>query len=160
MTKVNILAPDVIAKIAAGEAVDRPASVVKELLENAIDAGASSIEIHLKDAGKELVHIKDNGSGIARADLEKIFQRHATSKISAIEDLEKLHSMGFRGEALYSIAAVSDVTLSSRTSQDDGWQIHIRGGARQSLEPKSLAQIGTDIKIAELFFNTRTSKIP
>ena len=154
MTKVNILPPDVIAKIAAGEVVDRPASVVKELLENAIDAGATSIEIHLKDAGRELIHIKDNGSGIARMDLEKIFQRHATSKISAIEDLEKLHSMGFRGEALYSIAAVSDVTLSSRMAQEDGWQIHLRGGARQNLEPIALAQIGTDIKIAELFFNT------
>src|SRR4029077_4451678 len=133
MTKVNILSPDVIAKIAAGEAVDRPASVVKELLENAIDAGASSIEINLKDAGRELIHIKDNGSGIARGDLEKTVQRHATSKISAIEDLEKLHSMGFRGEALYSIAAVSDVTLGSRTLQEEGWQIHLRGGTRQDL---------------------------
>ena len=154
MTKVNILAPDVIAKIAAGEAVDRPASVVKELLENAIDAGATSIEIHLKDAGKELIHIKDNGSGISKADLEKIFQRHATSKISSIEDLEKLHSMGFRGEALYSIAAVSDVVLSSRTTQEEAWQIHIRGGVRQKLEPTALAHTGTDIKIVELFFNT------
>ena len=154
MTKVNILSADVIAKIAAGEAVDRPASVVKELLENALDAGATSIEVHLKDAGKELIHIKDNGSGIAREDLEKIFQRHATSKITAIEDLEKLHSMGFRGEALYSIAAVSDVVLTSRTSQDDGWQIHIRGSVRQDLQPAALAHAGTDIKIAELFFNT------
>lgn len=154
MSKVNLLAPDVIAKIAAGEAVDRPASVVKELLENAIDAQATSIEIHLKDAGRELMHIKDNGSGIARGDLEKIFQRHATSKISTIEDLEKLRSMGFRGEALFSIAAVSDVTLSSRTAQDEGWQIHLRGGARQNLEPAALANIGTDIKVAELFFNT------
>src|SRR5665213_2374517 len=125
MSNVNLLSPDVIAKIAAGEAVDRPASVVKELLENAIDAKATSIEIHLKDAGRELIHIKDNGSGIKHADLEKIFQRHATSKISNIEDLEKLHSMGFRGEALYSIAAVSDVTLATRSSQEDGWQIHI-----------------------------------
>jgi DNA mismatch repair protein MutL len=154
MNKVSILPPDVIAKIAAGEAVDRPASVVKELLENAIDAGATGIEINLKDAGRELIHIKDNGSGITHADLKNIFQRHATSKISAIEDLEKLHSMGFRGEALYSIAAVSDVTLSSRTSQEDGWQIHIRGGVRQNLEPAALAQTGTDIKVAELFFNT------
>src|SRR5271170_5551019 len=104
MSKVNILPPDVIAKIAAGEAVDRPASVVKELLENAIDAGATSIEIHLKDAGRELIHIRDNGSGIARADLEKIFQRHATSKITTIENLDHLQSLGFRGEALYSIA--------------------------------------------------------
>jgi len=154
MTQVQILAPDVIAKIAAGEAVDRPASVVKELLENAIDAGATSIEIHLKDAGKELIHIRDNGSGIAREDLEKIFQRHATSKISTIENLEHLQSMGFRGEALYSIAAVSDVILSSRTSTDEGWQIHLRGGVRQKFEPTALSQKGTDIRVAELFFNT------
>jgi DNA mismatch repair protein MutL len=154
MNKVNILPPDVIAKIAAGEAVDRPASVVKELLENAIDATATSIEIHLKDAGRELIHIKDNGSGITPSDLEKIFHRHATSKIAAIEDLEKLHSMGFRGEALYSIAAVSDVTLRSRTSNQEGWQIHVRGGIRQNLEPMNLSQTGTDIKVAELFFNT------
>ncbi len=162
MAKVNILSPDVIAKIAAGEAVDRPASVVKELLENAIDAKATSIEIHLKDAGKELIHIKDNGSGISRQDLEKIFQRHATSKISAIEDLEKLHSMGFRGEALYSIAAVSDVILRSQTSvipakagiQNEAWEIHIRGGKRLGLTPAAASGNGTDIKIAELFFNT------
>lgn len=154
MNKVNLLPPDVVAKIAAGEVVERPASVVKELLENAIDAGATSIEIHLKDAGKEFIQIKDNGSGIAREDLEKIFHRHATSKISAIEDFEKLHSMGFRGEALYSIAAVSDVILSSRTATDEGWQIHIKGGVRQNLEPTALSGAGTDIKIAELFFNT------
>jgi len=154
MNKVNILPPDVIAKIAAGEAVDRPASVVKELLENALDAGATSIEIHLKDAGRELIHIKDNGSGIEHGDLKNIFQRHATSKIAAIEDLEKLHSMGFRGEALYSIAAVSDVTLTTRVSKEEGWNIHIRGGVRQKLEPAALSHAGTDIKIAELFFNT------
>lgn len=152
--KVNVLTPDVIAKIAAGEAVERPASVVKELLENAIDAGATRIEVNLKDAGRELIHLKDNGSGIARGDLETIFQRHATSKISSIEDLERLSSMGFRGEALYSIAAVSDITLSSRTAQGDGWQIHLRGGKRENFEPVSLAQVGTDIKVAELFFNT------
>ncbi|MBF0511853.1 MAG: DNA mismatch repair endonuclease MutL [Candidatus Omnitrophica bacterium] len=154
MSFVHILPSDVIAKIAAGEAVDRPASVVKELLENAIDAHASFIEIHLKDAGKELVHIKDNGSGISPEDLKKIFQRHATSKITAIEDLETLHSMGFRGEALYSIAAVSDVTLCSKTAQDEGWQIHLQGGVRQNLQPFGRAGSGTDIKVSELFFNT------
>ncbi len=154
MGKVTLLSPDVIAKIAAGEAVDRPAAVVKELLENSIDAGATSIEIHLKDAGKELIHLKDNGSGIAREDLEKIFQRHATSKIANIEDLENLTSMGFRGEALFSIGAVSDVVLTTRTTSSEGWQIHIHGGLRQNLEPAALAHTGTDIKIAELFFNT------
>ncbi|MDE2010504.1 MAG: DNA mismatch repair endonuclease MutL [Candidatus Omnitrophica bacterium] len=154
MNSVRVLAPDVIAKIAAGEAVDRPAAVVKELLENALDAGATSVEIHLKEAGRELIRIKDNGSGISRENLEKIFQRHATSKIAGIEDLEKLRSMGFRGEALYSIAAVSDVTLATRTAQEDGWQIHWRGGARQNLQPAALGQAGTDIQVAELFFNT------
>src|SRR6202012_3719002 len=99
---IEVLPDSLINKIAAGEAVERPASVVKELLENSIDAGATAIEIHLKDAGKELIHIKDNGSGITHLDLQNIFQRHATSKISSIEDLESLHSMGFRGEALYS----------------------------------------------------------
>jgi len=160
MNKVNILTPDVIAKIAAGEAVDRPASVVKELLENAIDAGATRIEINLKDAGRELVHIKDNGSGISPSDLERIFQRHATSKISSIEDLEKLLSMGFRGEALYSIAAVSDVTLKTQSvmpspkDNNTAWVLHVRGGIRQSLEPAAISHTGTDIKVAELFFNT------
>jgi DNA mismatch repair protein MutL len=154
MSNVHVLTDEVVAKIAAGEAVDRPAAVVKELLENAIDAGAGAIEIHLKDAGKELIHVKDDGSGISREDLEKIFQRHATSKISNLEDLETLHSMGFRGEALYSIAAVSDVTLTTRTGRQEGWQIHLRGGKRQDLRPAGLNTAGTDIKVAELFFNT------
>ncbi len=153
MPKVNILPPDVIAKIAAGEVVDRPASVIKELLENSIDAGAMAIEIHLKDAGKELIHIKDNGCGITRADIEKLFNRHATSKITAIDDLESLHSMGFRGEALYSIGAVSDVTLRSQTDKE-AWEIHMRGGQRLDLAPASPSGQGTDIKVSELFFNT------
>jgi DNA mismatch repair protein MutL len=157
MTKVQVLAPDVIAKIAAGEVVDRPASAIKELLENSLDAGATSVEIHLKDAGKELIHIKDNGSGISKENLEKLFNRHATSKIQSMDDLEKLSSMGFRGEALYSIAAVSDVTLRSQTksgSVPDSWSIHVRGGERLSLEPAAPSGQGTDIKISELFFNT------
>lgn len=151
---VNILTPDVVSKIAAGEVVERPASVVKELLENAIDAGADSIEINLKDAGKELIHLKDNGCGIAHDDMEKIFQRHATSKISTMEDMERLSSMGFRGEALYSIAAISDVRLSSRVDGQEAWQIHLKGGLRHTLEPVAFGQAGSDIKITELFFNT------
>ncbi len=155
MPSVQILSPDVIAKIAAGEVVDRPASVVKELIENALDARATSIEVHLKDAGKELIHIKDNGTGITKADLNNLFNRHATSKIKNIEDLETLLSMGFRGEALYSIAAVADVTLSSQAiDTTDAWEIHMRGGQRLKLDPCATRGHGTDIKIAELFFNT------
>lgn len=168
MKKVNVLPPDVIAKIAAGEVVDRPASVIKELFENSLDAGATSIEIHLKDAGKELIHFKDNGHGISKEDLETIFQRHATSKLRSIDDLETLASMGFRGEALYSIAAVSDITIKTRdgalfSSSSEkqgsvpsfsGWEIHVRGGVRQALQPAPVSGHGTEIKIAELFFNT------
>ncbi len=146
---VKILSSDVIAKIAAGEVVDRPSSVVKELLENAIDAGASSVEILLADAGKESILIKDNGSGIARSDLETIFQRHATSKIRSMEDLDNLSSMGFRGEALYSIGAVSAVTLKT-----NGWQLNVRGGERLGLQPSAVPERGTHIEIAQLFFNT------
>jgi len=151
---VNILSPEVVAKIAAGEVVERPASVVKELLENSMDAGADTIEVHLKDAGKELIHIKDNGCGISKEDLEKIFQRHATSKIQNMEDLERLSSMGFRGEALYSVAAVSDILLRSKTKGNDAWEIHLQGSKRLDLKPTSLSSCGTEIKITQLFFNT------
>ncbi len=154
MPKVNILSPDVIAKIAAGEVVERPASVVKELVENSIDASADSIEVHLKDAGKELIHIKDNGHGISKENLEKLFERHATSKIQNIEDLEKLVSMGFRGEALYSTAAVSDIILRTQTKNTDAWEIHLQGGKRLELKPAAFSGSGTEIKITQLFFNT------
>lgn len=159
MPKVQVLPSDVIAKIAAGEVIERPASVIKECVENSIDAGATSIEVHLKDAGKQLIHIKDNGSGITHEDLSNLFQRHATSKISAIEDLERLHSLGFRGEALFSIGSISDVTLTSQSSNDPlGWELHIRGGERIHLQPAATSGHGTDIKISELFFNMPARK--
>ncbi|MBF0489940.1 MAG: DNA mismatch repair endonuclease MutL [Candidatus Omnitrophica bacterium] len=171
---VLVLAPDVIAKIAAGEVVERPASVIKELVENSLDAGSTNIEVHIKDAGKELIHIKDDGCGIAKDDLEQIFQRHATSKISNMEDLEKLASMGFRGEALYSVAAVSDIILRSKTpvipakagiqksgspiktfgNDNSAWEIHLQGGKRLDLKPTALSAQGTEIKITQLFYNT------
>src|SRR3990167_2071822 len=137
MPKVHILPADVISKIAAGEVIERPASVIKELVENALDAGADSIEVSLQEAGKTLIKIKDNGHGIERDDLERIFLRHATSKIEKADDLYDIQSLVFRGEALYSVGAFSDVTLRSRGAQcapptdapskteaGTGWQIH------------------------------------
>ncbi len=154
MTKVHILPPEIISKIAAGEVIDRPASVIKELIENSLDAGSDSIELHLTQAGKTSICIKDTGSGIAEKDIETIFHRHATSKIKKIDDLFNIHSLGFRGEALYSVAAIADVTLRSRTQeQDSGWEIHMRGGKKLDLRPTALPT-GTEIEVKELFFNT------
>jgi DNA mismatch repair protein MutL len=159
MPNVHVLPSDVIAKIAAGEVIERPASVVKECVENALDAGATSIEVHLKEAGKQLIHIKDNGHGIGHDDLKNLFQRHATSKITAIDDLETLNSLGFRGEALFSIGSIADVTLTSQAKDDPmGWELHVRGGERMELQPAATSGHGTEIKIAEIFFNTPARK--
>jgi len=154
MAKVKLLSPELISKIAAGEVIERPASAVKELIENALDAGTGSLEISLSQAGKSLIAIKDQGEGISRKDLELIFQRHTTSKISSLSDLYAINSLGFRGEALYSIAAVSDITLRSKTAQaETGWEIHLRGGKTLDLKPLNMPE-GTEIEIKELFFNT------
>ncbi|MCB9771489.1 MAG: DNA mismatch repair endonuclease MutL [Candidatus Omnitrophica bacterium] len=154
MSRVHILSSDVISKIAAGEVIERPASVIKELVENSLDAGSNLIELHLKDAGKSLIHLKDSGYGIDHDDLETVFERHSTSKIKTADDLFDIHSLGFRGEALYSIAAVSDITLRSKTKkQDSGWEIHMRGGKKVNLKPAATHN-GTEIEIKELFFNT------
>lgn len=169
MGKVHILKDDVISKIAAGEVIERPASVIKELVENALDAGADAIDVRIEDAGKTLIKIKDNGHGIERGDLEKIFLRHATSKIEKADDLFAVESLGFRGEALYSIGAIADVTLRSKeapagstfgetnrggTPPLAGWQIHIRGGKRIDVRPCAMPGHGTEIEVKELFFNT------
>lgn len=154
MKNVRVLPPEIISKIAAGEVIDRPVSVIKELIENSIDAGADSIEIHVTQAGKSSIRIKDNGGGIAEEDMETVFERHATSKISKVDDLFDVHSLGFRGEALYSVAAVSDITLQSRVKDSaSGWEIHLRGGKKLGLKPSSFPE-GTEIEIKELFFNT------
>ncbi|MGE0267846.1 MAG: DNA mismatch repair endonuclease MutL [Candidatus Omnitrophota bacterium] len=159
MNKVRVLPEEIIAKIAAGEVIDRPASVIKELMENSIDSGADRIELQVKDAGKSAIFIKDNGCGISHEDLETIFHRHATSKIKTLDDLFNIHSLGFRGEALYSIAAVSDIILQSKTAdQPEGWQIHTRGGQKQALKPCAFNDHGTHIEIKELFFNTPARK--
>lgn len=159
MTKVRVLPEDIVAKIAAGEVIDRPASVVKELMENSIDAGATHIHLELKEAGKTLISLKDNGHGIEKDDLETIFERHATSKISSLDDLFDIHSLGFRGEALYSVAAIADINLRSKTKDSaEGWEIHMRGGHKQDLKPCAFNDTGTQIEIRELFFNTPARK--
>ncbi|MBF0522594.1 MAG: DNA mismatch repair endonuclease MutL [Candidatus Omnitrophica bacterium] len=159
MPRINILPPNLVSKIAAGEVIERPASVIKECVENSLDAGATSVEIHLKNAGTTLIHIKDNGGGIDRDDLERIFLRHATSKIKNEDDLYQIHSLGFRGEALYSIAAIADVTLKSKTEhQPEGWEIHIRGTERLGLKPAATPGHGTEMEIKELFYNTPARK--
>lgn len=154
MGKVKILPYEVVSKIAAGEVIERPASVIKELVENALDAHTDTIEIQVKQGGKTFIKIKDSGSGIEPDDIEKIFFRHATSKINTIDDLYKINSLGFRGEALYSIASVSDIILRSKApGGETGWEIHLRGGEKLSLRPCSISQ-GTEVEVRQLFFNT------
>ena len=152
--RIHPLAPQLINQIAAGEVVERPASVLKELLENSLDAGASRIEIDIEDGGKRLIRVRDNGHGIHREDLGLALSRHATSKIASLEDLEKVASLGFRGEALPSIASVSRLLVQSRTAADSsGWQVS-GDGREQTAQPEPVAhQQGTTIEVRDLFFN-------
>jgi DNA mismatch repair protein MutL len=154
MPDIIKLLPDAIAnQIAAGEVVQRPASVVKELLENSIDSGAKSVQLIIKDAGKTLVQVVDDGKGMSPADARMSFERHATSKITKAEDLFALHSYGFRGEALASIAAVAQVELKTRADSDEvGTCICIEGSEIISVESCSLKK-GTSIQVKNLFFN-------
>ena len=117
MSKIHILSEDLINKIAAGEVIERPASVVKELVENSIDAGATKISIDIANVGKDLIRISDNGSGMSPDDAKLSIIRHATSKIKSADDLFNIHSLGFRGEALASISAVSQFTLETKTKK-------------------------------------------
>jgi DNA mismatch repair protein MutL len=149
-----VLLPDNIAnQIAAGEVIQRPASAVKELMENAVDAGATHITLIIQDAGKSLLQVIDNGSGMSETDARMSFERHATSKIKSIEDLFHIRTMGFRGEALASIAAVAQVELKTRRAQDEtGVFIEIENSAVKRQEPIA-APIGTSIAMKNLFFN-------
>ena len=128
MAKINILPAKVYNRIAAGEVVDSPYSVVKELLENSIDAGATEIEIYVEKGGKQLIRVVDNGCGIAREDLHSAFLPHATSKIATAEDLDTIMTLGFRGEAVASIASVSKMTIASKTEEGKRYELTSSGG--------------------------------
>jgi DNA mismatch repair protein MutL len=154
MGKIIILDENTANKIAAGEVIEKPASVIKELVENSIDAGATAISVEIRNGGISFIRVTDNGSGIAEDDVEIAFERHATSKIRRADDLETISSMGFRGEALASIAAVSHVQLSTRVKDAvQGTAVEIRGGRLMSIEPAG-CPTGTSITVRELFFNT------
>ncbi len=154
MSDIIQLLPDSVAnQIAAGEVIQRPASVIKELVENALDAGASEIVIHIKDAGKTMIQVSDNGCGMSPTDARMAFERHATSKINSANDLFSIRTMGFRGEALASIAAIADVELRTKKTEDEvGTLIHIIGSDVRTQEPAGCNN-GTSFIIKNLFFN-------
>jgi DNA mismatch repair protein MutL len=154
MSDIIQLLPDAIAnQIAAGEVVQRPASALKELLENAVDAGATRIQVIVKDAGKQLIQVIDNGKGMSPTDARMSFERHATSKIRTSQDLFSIRTFGFRGEALASIAAVAQVELKTRQeSAELGTFIQIEGSEIKKQEPVAVP-VGTSVSMRNLFFN-------
>ncbi len=150
---IRILPPNLVNQIAAGEVIERPASVIKELAENAIDAGATHIEISLQQAGKTLIQIRDNGKGMNRHELQLAIQRHATSKLPD-DDLLRIHSFGFRGEALPSIGSISRLSITSRSAEEShAWQINVEGGQVSELTPAAGEQ-GTTVEVRDVFFAT------
>ena len=150
---IHRLSADLIGKIAAGEVVERPAAAVKEMVENSLDAGASAVTVEIRDGGITSIRVTDNGSGIRADDIRMAFERHATSKISEAEDLASIDTLGFRGEALASIAAVARVTCTTRTAGDGtGLRIRIEGGTVLSIEEAACPQ-GTTMLVKDLFYN-------
>jgi DNA mismatch repair protein MutL len=151
---IRVLSPELADLIAAGEVVERPASVVKELCENAIDAGATKIEVAVKEGGRRLIQVVDNGSGMTAEDARLALRRHATSKLTAAEQLWGIATLGFRGEALPSIAAVSRLSLSTKpASAAAGMQLDVVGGHEKGFQEVGVPQ-GTRVEIRDLFFNT------
>ncbi|MBF0215415.1 MAG: DNA mismatch repair endonuclease MutL [Candidatus Omnitrophica bacterium] len=155
--KIQVLADDVIAKIAAGEVVERPASVVKELIENSLDAGSDSVEIDLKDAGFALIRVADNGSGMTSEEVKLAVKRHATSKLSAIHDLETLLTFGFRGEALSSISSVSRFEITTRNADGEAVYMYLENGQVKEARPAARVP-GTTIEVKDLFYNVPARK--
>ena len=150
---VKILPTEVSNKIAAGEVVQRPSSVLKELLENSVDANSSKITIIVKNAGKNLIQVIDDGDGMSRRDMHSSFVKHATSKINKIDDVFSISSMGFRGEALAAISSVSMIEMkSSKADENDGYFIEINGGEIINENELNLDK-GTSIKVKNIFFN-------
>ena len=156
MPRIHTLPSHLVNQIAAGEVVERPASVVKELVENSLDAGAGAITIEIEAGGTRMIRISDDGCGIGRDELGSALSRHATSKINSLEDLENIASLGFRGEALPSIASVSRLSLASRTPQAEcAWRIQAREDREPA--PDALPQ-GTQVEVLELFYNVPARK--
>ncbi|HEY7214165.1 MAG TPA: DNA mismatch repair endonuclease MutL [Thermoanaerobaculia bacterium] len=152
VSRIRLLPDPLVSQIAAGEVVERPASVVKELVENALDAGAGHLEIHLEHGGKARIEVADDGSGMGRDDALLAFDRHATSKIASFADLERVATLGFRGEALASIASVARVELTTADQPGDGHRVVIEGGRVRAAEPFSRPR-GTTLDVRSLFFN-------
>jgi DNA mismatch repair protein MutL len=154
MGRIRILSDQVANQIAAGEVVERPASVVKELLENALDAGATRIRIEVEGGGRKLIRIVDNGQGMVRDDALLAFERHATSKLHTSDDLLQIRTLGFRGEALPSIASVSRLLLETHAADEDsGTEVEIAGGKILRVEDSG-TPAGTTIAVRDLFYNT------
>ena len=153
-SKIKILPENLANKIAAGEVVERPASVVKELVENAIDADATKISIFVEQAGKKLIQVVDDGTGMGPEDLELAFERHATSKIKSEKELHHIETLGFRGEALPSIASVSQVEIKSCRKDDKTGHILTIAGGKEKKLLKTAANVGTSISVKNLFYNT------
>ena len=150
---IQVLPDELVNQIAAGEVIERPASVIKELVENSLDAGARRVEVDVQSGGAALIRVRDDGIGIAREEIGLALSRHATSKIASLDDLERVATLGFRGEALPSIASVSRLSLASRTSgAAHAWRVEARDAAVGAPEPASLAA-GTSIEVRDLFFN-------